>query len=270
MKKAIRRIIIALIILFVVFCAATYFLTPFFMVHPNSSPDAVEELQSMPNVTEVEMDDGLMGWFIDDASSEDLIIYFGGNSENASSAALRFINNQEYFDGFDIAIVDWPGYGLSKGYADSDSLRSCALAVLDYYSNVEGRIFVFGYSMGTGPAVYCTSRSDAVDGLVLMSPYASAYDLYNNQVNIFYGPFRLLLPFNMNSADYAANVAITPLIITSKSDKLVPYASSIKLSGAFPNGAFVEEFNDLSHSEYWGSEEVLQAIRNYILRRPGP
>ena len=76
-------------------------------------------------------------------------------------------------------------------------------------------LIVFGYAMGTGPAVYAASKSAVVDKLVLMSPYASAYDLYNNVVPIFYGPMRLLLPYKMNTAEYTADVDISPIIIVA-------------------------------------------------------
>ena len=266
MKKTVRRIIIAVIIILVVFCGVTYFVTPLFMVHPNSSPEAVAKLKEMPGVSEVSIGDDLKGWFVDDPSTEDLIIYFGGNTENASSAALRLMNYKEYLEGFDIAVVDWPGYGISNGKATSDSLRESALAILEHFQDVGGRIIVFGYSMGTGPAVYCTSQSDVVDGLILMSPYASAYDLYNSKVPVFYGPMRLLLSFRMDSAEYAANVDLEPFIITSRADRLVPYKTSMKLAEAFPNGAYILELDDLSHSGYWSSEEVMWAIKEHLKR----
>ena len=71
-------------------------------------------------------------------------------------------------------------------------------------------------------ATYVASQRN-VNGLILVAPYDEALSLYNDTVNIFHGPLKLLARYKFNSIYYAQNVTVSPLIITSYDDEVISY-----------------------------------------------
>ena len=280
--KKYNKIILAAVIVFAAlfcFCAVTYFLTPVFMVHPTFNKDAYSAMEEMIDegssgldridIRVSESDVILSGYFLDCPDTDDLIIYLGGINDDAAGNMEQFLSIyplNTLASGYDIACIDWAGYGLSSGQANEASLVASAAAILDHFSGhekTEGKVILTAYSMGTGPAVYAASHCGC-DGLILISPYAEAKDLYNSVIDIFHGPFEMLQPYKMRSIQYAADVDIRPLIIASEDDSRVPYASSLKLADAFPEGADVVTLHKITHGELMRSEEVTDAIFKYL------
>lgn len=277
-SSANRLWVISVVILsaFFAFCAVTYLVTPIFMVHPTHDQDAAEALRSYDNVQPIEIPydndkteaSKLSGYILDRPEADDLIIWFGGISDNAAGTVLDLIENPAYagscFEDNDIAVVDWPGYGLSDGKATDNSLRRSAVIITDYFCSIRsGNVFIIAYSMGTGPAVYAASLCSC-DGLVLIAPYASSDDLYNSVTNIFYGPLRSLLSYHMDTYIYAADVYERSLIIACTSDRRVPFESSQRLAAYFPGSVSMVTLDDISHGDLPSDSSVLDAISQFL------
>ncbi len=270
----------------------TYFVTPGLLLRPSFNKEAHEkltlvELQEMfaekqplnvPLVEDLKLyspDGNLYGWRLHRRSntytgSNSLLLYFGGYDEDSSTAALRFFNqlaDDENYPGLDIAVIDWPGFGLSGGSATDDAIRRAAAFIYDYFDRSDNvdEIIVMGYSFGTGPAVYLASERD-VSKLILVAPYESAYDLYNTVTPVFYGPLRLLISFKMDAGVYAEDTDIVPLIIASGDDDRVPLKYSEALSSHFSSGCEMHVLKDITHSELIFDSSVLSLIAQYISR----
>jgi pimeloyl-ACP methyl ester carboxylesterase len=115
----------------------------------------------------------------------------------------------------------------------------------------ESRIVLFGFSMGTGVANYVASCRAPI-GLMLFAPYADGYDLYNTMVPIFVGPLRALVAFKMESIRFAESIRVKPLVFSSVDDKVIPFASSERLSRAYPAGCYLEQMQGLGHKRLLG------------------
>lgn len=52
-----------------------------------------------------------------DQQQAPLLIFFGGNAQNSSNTCLNFLHadKYKYFEGYNLMIIDYPGYGLSDG-----------------------------------------------------------------------------------------------------------------------------------------------------------
>lgn len=168
-----------------------------------------------------------------------VLLYFCGNGETASRAVLRFIENEQWkkiAPGCDVICFDYPGYGKSTGVPREKSMKAMAAEAYKYASDLEttSGVIVMGYSIGTGIAVYTASQAEtAPAGLILLAPYNSGYDLYNNALNIFHGPVKLLASYKMPVYKYAGKVKCPTLIVASDADEVVPIASSRKLFSEF-------------------------------------
>lgn len=263
--------------LFVLFAVVAFFLTticvlaPAMLYRPSINKEAHGKLADYSDVEEIviETTNGTYsGWLLHNVSGNaPLVLYYGGNSDNSSARMMWFKENVkglEAFSGCNFAFVDYPGYGSSDGSPSDESLKSFGLSVYDYFAQRSdvNRIIIMGYSLGTGVSNYVASQREPA-GLVLMAPYANGYDLYNNKLNIFYGPMRLLVTYKMRADRFAQTVGVKPLILASKIDELVPYESSVKLFQSYNNGCDFVTVN-ISHGEFWDNEEVMSKIRDYI------
>ena len=200
-----------------------------------------------------------------------LVLYFGGNRDNAAHVLQDLSNTRRTtFSGYRLAMIDYPGYGLSEGSPSDASFRRMALAAYDALAAREDvtEIVVMGYSIGTGPANYVAANRE-VSGLILMAPYASGADLFNNVVDVFHGPLKALISYKMPSEDFAKKIAVQPLIFATEKDELVPYASSVRLSEAYPAGCQLVTVLYIDHSGFWDSYIVLKRIPEYLAEVTG-
>ena len=288
--KRTRKILIIVIAAIVLFCAVTYIVTPLVIVRPSYNKEAAKELAlvemeemfaekrplNIPLVEDIKIQTHqgtLYGYRLHRqentyTGARDLLLYFGGYDEDAATAALRFLKQMtedESFPEIDVAVIDWPGYGVSEGRTTDDAIREASVSAFRYFKAQEsvGQIFVMGYSFGTGPAVYTASCCDA-DGLILLAPYESIYDLYNSVTPVFYGPMRWLISFQMDTGKYAEETACHPLLIASKSDSRIPYKASKALAVHFPDGCEFISKEGIAHGDLISDSSVWLEIERYL------
>ena len=222
------------------------------MFHPHVDAEETSKLVEIAEkhtlgieVEEVSTANGtLYGWRLKASgvsanAKRPVVLYFCGNGETASKAILRFSENSLWnsvVSGCDVVCFDYPGYGKSSGVPREKSMKAMAVEAYNYAESlpVNSGTIVMGFSIGTGIAVYAASEAEKVpSGLILIAPYNSGYDLYNNEFNIFHGPGKLLASYKMPVYKYAGKVKCPTLMIASESDEIVPIQSSKKLFGEF-------------------------------------
>lgn len=200
-----------------------------------------------------------------------VVLMFYGNGMNSSKTALMvYEDKNEIYSGFtevsDMVIIDYPGYGINGGVPGGDSLREMSLAAYDEVASwsTTSKVISFGYSIGTGTATYLASERE-VGGLILWAPYANAYDLYNNNLDIFHGPFKLMVTYKMDNYKYIKSVTCPTLILASDTDEEVPYQSSRDL---FTNsGSTVSDFvtiQGITHNDFWTNDKSLDNTFEFI------
>lgn len=202
------------------------------------------------------------------AGEKSLLIYFGGNKE-CSALRMRLLAEYEEYDGvfggYDFACVDYYGYCESGGTAGVKTFKQYGLEVYDYLTASQGydRVYIMGYSIGTGVANYVASRREC-GGLVLLAPYSNGSDLYNTVCNIFHGPLKLLVGFNMDSDEYAQSIDVKPLILAASEDTVIPWECAETLSGNYPEGAEFILLDDIGHSDIWFYDAAMEHIEEYL------
>ena len=268
-----RRILLIMTLLGVFYAALTTAIREIAqpqLFHPNQDEGAHAALMMRSNTEFIEIPTahGELSGFIRKAgdSPAPLLLYFGGNRDNASHM-IRYLadNRAATFRGWHLAMIDYPGYGLSTGRPSDASLKRMALAAYDALSSREDvtEIVVLGYSIGTGPANYVASKR-GVSGLILMAPYAEGADLFNTVLDVFHGPLKLLVSYSMSSVTFAEDIAVRPLIFATEQDELVPYASAVRLSKAYPAGCEFVTVPGIRHGGFWHSGLVLNGIKAYL------
>lgn len=257
-------------IFFLILALAIRLIAPSKLFHPNRDDTSHAALLTRADVEHLTIDTkhGALSGYLLKASDRPapLVLYFGGNGENAATTLNRLNTRQrEAFEGCHFAQVDYPGYGLSEGRPSDAALKRTALTAYDALAAREDvtDIIILGYSIGTGPANYCAANRDAA-GLILMAPYADGADLFNSVVNIFHGPLKLLVSYNMSSVTFAKDIPYKPLIFAAENDELVPYSSAVRLSKAYPQGCEFVTIPGIRHGGFWHSSVVLTGIAEYI------
>lgn len=291
---------------FITFCLVTYFVTPLTMVHPNFDREAYERLKSDKTAEWITVNNGgvggaeyISGWLLRERPGNDkIVIYFGGISDDASKNMELFLEKRksgdDIFPGYDIACIDWPGYGKNNGFSTEESLKQAAYSTVNYFKETAARnqdddgfeaepdekpgtvqageicrykdVIVAGYSMGTGPAVYASAEAGC-SGLILIAPYACATDLINNVTDIFHGPMELLAPFKMPADEWASQADVSSrqvLIMACEDDSRVPFESSISLAEAFSSEVQFEKLSGISHGDMPASQKIAEIIRAYL------
>ena len=267
------RIFAAVISLVTLLSFTIYQIAPTMLFYPHSDEESTQKLAAYPEAERLTIENGdriISGWMLHQVEGKaPLVLYFGGNGETAAKRVLRLIESGDIdtFSGCNFAYLDYPGYGESSGTPGEASLQQMGLDCYDALSAREdvdaSRIVLFGFSMGTGVANYVASNRSVAE-LILFAPYADGYDLYNTMVPIFYGPLRALVAFRMEAVRFAESISVKPLVFSSIDDKVVPFASSERLAGAYPAGCYFEQLHGLGHNDYWGSDAVLTRVSTYL------
>jgi len=277
-KKPIIRICSVLSAVFTILvsaCTLIYFAQDSMIFHNVKDAESMEFLKDRSGYSEI----AFINWEIGkiyqgvmyQATEEKapLLIYFGGNGE----VSYRHMRNREeqgaweYFSGYNYLYIDYEGYGQNGGQTNYRNMYEQSLAVYDYavtLPNVDSeQIVTMGYSLGTGSAVYLAAHRP-VAGLILAAPYANGYDLYNGMLPIFVGPFKSLVKQKLPSDEYAPSVMCPALIIASRDDEMVPFASSERLSKLFSGSVEFVELNNVSHNGIFSEKDVYNKVQSFL------
>lgn len=243
--------------------------------HPWHDTQSYTQLQQLEDFEEIKIDNNgnlIHGWFYNNIKNNEeapLLLFFGGNAQNSSNTCLSFLQSDiyKYFEGYNFMIIDYPSYGLSEGKISDVTMFDTALKTYDYATQFESvdkeKIVVMGYSIGTGVATYTASQRE-VNGLILVSPYDEALSLYNDTLNIFHGPLKLLAKYKFKSIEYAPDVKVAPLIFTSYADEVINYNLSLNLVKHFKKVEETIILEDVRHAYYFNQKEVLEEIGEYL------
>ncbi len=275
-KGKIMRIIIIVIVLAAILLIGWNKLQEYFFFHPWNDLTSYRKLQKLDEFQEIVIKNeevNLSGWFWNLQKTEGpapLVIFFTGNAQNSSNTMYHYYESgkmKDVFGGYNLMIVDYPGYGMSKGKPSDDSMFVASNYVFEYASNMQevdkDKIVIMGYSIGTGVATYCASKN-AASGLILVAPYDKALSLYNDAIDSFYGPMESLAKYRFDSVTYAKDVQEPTIIFTSKGDEVISYKHSLSLAEKFPELKDVVILEGVDHNGYFSRKEVLEGIRGFL------
>ena len=162
-----------------------------------------------------------------------VIFYLHGNGGSIDSwQRVAF----HYTDlGYDVFMLDYPGYGKSTGHIKSqqqlfDAVKMAYQHVKTLYP--ENQIVILGYSIGTGPAAWLASQNHP-QRLILLAPYYSLAD----EVKTLY-PFlpSFILKYQFNTYKYIQHLPAPITIFHGDADELIDHTSSIRLKKYFKPG----------------------------------
>lgn len=190
------------------------------------SEQSKETANQQDNTEEIhfETSDGeiLHGWLHHAEDAEDdvpLVIYFGGNGEEASQA----MESHQLPQSWASLYMNYRSYGNSTGSPSEENLAQDGRELFEYMANRdevnESSIVAMGRSMGTGVAAHVSYAKDTA-ATILVSPYDSRTELQKERHPFLpHGTF-IQHPFEVSTM---AQSIETPLLgITAAEDEVIP------------------------------------------------
>lgn len=167
-----------------------------------------------------------------------LTLYFGGNAANRSYRLLEIETLNEA--GSDVLIVDYRGYGDSKGEPTEEGLARDSRAVWRFATETlkvePSRIVLYGESLGGGVATRlaqeCSLKQTPPAGLILRSTFNSLTGAAS--FHFSWLPVRWLLIDRFPSEDRIPDVTCPIVQFHGRRDTIVPISLGYKLFEAAP------------------------------------
>jgi pimeloyl-ACP methyl ester carboxylesterase len=186
----------------------------------------------------------LVVWKIKQAKGT--IMMFHGNAESVAS-----INDYAYkFNdlGYNLMAWDYPNYGRSSACLFSQAeLLNDAESAYQWLASQEKpeRIIIFGYSVGTGIAVYTASLHPQHD-VYLVAAYDSLLNVAKEHSSI-YLPINLVMRYPLPAYEWIKKIKGHVHMLHGTQDKLISPARAIALFSKANKNADIEWVADASH-----------------------
>ena len=196
----------------------------------------------------------------DEATDAGLILYFGGNADDAT----HFVEYVQELHGYDIIAFNYRSYGASTGTPSEQALFEDALKIYDTYA--KGRkVALVGRSLGSGVATYLASQR-VVDGLVLLTPYDSILSIAKLKYPFF--PIDLMLKNKFATVEYLPLVKSKIAVIEVENDTVIPHYHLEKLLEVMPSRPLHVMLGTITHGqvlEHPAFTKELQTILGKII-----
>ena len=193
-----------------------------------------------------------------------LVIYFGGNAEEATSYAPEA---ERTYGARAVLLMNYRGYGRSAGRPGEKALVADAIELYDWAARRPGidaqRIALHGRSLGTGVAVQVAAARPA-RCVVLTSPYASLVDVAKEVY--WWLPVALLMRHPFDSASLAPRLRAPALVLVGEADNLVPPHHSRKLAAAWGGPVELVSLEGFGHNDLDVNPRYDAAIRAFLDR----
>lgn len=210
-------------------CLFFYFFQDYFFFRPEMLPKNFEYRYPFPFTEHTfEMEDGgvINALQFKVPNSQGVVFYLKGNSRSLKGwgkFAKDFVSK-----GYDFFMIDYRGFGKSKGRRTESILLNDAQTVYKWLSKEypEQQIVVYGRSLGSGIGARLASWNDP-RMLILDSPYFSFYHQIRQ-----YGwwlPLRYLLRYHLRTDQFLKKVTCPIYIIHGNKDRLISYAQGKRL-----------------------------------------
>ncbi|WP_157100923.1 alpha/beta hydrolase [Salisediminibacterium beveridgei] len=192
----------------------------------------------------------LHGWLRHPVDAADepmpLLLYFGGNAEEKTQAAL----SHDWIEGYRIAFINYRGYGLSSGSPGENELFADSELIFDRLVErddvSEDQVVSFGRSMGSAPATHLATARDLA-GTILAAPYDSRVRVQEHRHPwLPIGPF-IRHPFEVSTM--AEEIGSPLLILTGTDDQVIPPEHSAVTADSWQGEVTANQYEGFGHND---------------------
>jgi pimeloyl-ACP methyl ester carboxylesterase len=200
----------------------------------------------------------LQAWHV--PGSGPLVIYFGGNAEEVSWMIPEALTRAP---GVAWLLVSYRGYGGSEGVPSEAALTADALQWYDHAASElkPESIFVFGRSLGSGPAVFLAAGRK-VAGAILVTPFDSLSAVAKR--HYWYLPVDWMLKHRFDSDLLAPKLGVPLLCLIATRDEVIPPAHGERLFDAWGGPKKKVLLQDAGHNSTDAHPLFWSSIREFL------
>ena len=218
-------------IIYVVLGAAFYFLQDYILFHPvtlkkNHKFDFSQK-HSDVNLPITESSNlNIVQFLSTDTITRGIVLYFHGNKKNIA----WYAKYPPYFTkhGYEVWIIDYPGFGKSTGKFTEQNLYQWAeyLYIFAKSRFQPDSIIIYGKSMGTGIATQLASKNKC-KRLILETPYYDFPSVVKHYLPIY--PIDWMVHYKFPTYRFLKNVDAPVTIFQGTNDWIVTYNNAERL-----------------------------------------
>jgi len=227
-----------------------------FSIVEKMKPKVLKKCKNCKEVTLKVKEGRLDGVYLDNHSKK-LIIYFGGNADDATD----FIEVVKDLKEFDVVAFNYRGNALSIGKPSEKVLYEDALSIYDHFSK-DKNVYIVGRSLGSGVATYLASKKD-VKKLFLITPYDSIENVAKQRYPFF--PISLLIKYKFNSKEYIKNVKSPIVIFMVSGDKVVSNQRTKNLIRYIKSRYILKIFKNTTHADILSDKSFIKEFKKSLL-----
>jgi uncharacterized protein len=211
----------------------------------------------------------LYGWWIPGATDK-VLLYLHGSRGNIGVNAAHAARFQSL--GISVLLVDYRGYGRSKGTFPSEkSVYADAKAMWKYLvkdRNIEPRnIFIYGHSLGSAIGIDLALHRPNAAGLIVEGAFTSIADLARDDLLFRAVPIGLILTQRFDSLSKVAHLKLPVLFLHGSHDTLVLPSMSQRLYEAAPEPKRIVLLSGGGHrnSASIAPRQFMEAVRDFVI-----
>jgi len=201
----------------------------------------------------------LVIWHVAPRDGKPAVIFFHGNGDILAWRAPWFAKLTA--DGTGLVAVSFRGYAGSSGSPTEAGLINDAEAAYAFAAQryPPERIVVWGYSLGTGPAVALAAKQK-IAKLILEAPYTSIADVA--AAAFPFAPVRWFVRDQFHSDEWIANVTAPLLILHGARDRTIPIRFGERLYALARDPKQMVRFPEGGHDDLdsFGALDVARAF----------
>jgi uncharacterized protein len=248
-RKKIARWLKIIVIVYILGGIALYFLQDFILFHPVSlKRNHRYDFTTPHRDISLPLNDkdtlNLIDFLPAGTVKRGIVLYFHGNKKNISWYA-KYI---PYFTkhGYEVLMIDYPGYGKSTGKLTEQKLYNWASLVYKIACKkfAADSIIIYGKSMGTGIAAQLASNNPCKK-LILETPYYDFPSVVSHYLPIY--PARWMLHYKLPTYQYLPLVKAPITIFQGTDDWLVTFSNAKQLIPLLKKG---DEFITVQGGEH--------------------
>lgn len=170
-------------------------------------------------------------------SAKGVVLYFHGNKQNIARYAPYAADFTS--KGYEVWMLDYPGFGKSTGKFSEENLYKYALVLYKLARSrwAPDHIMLYGKSLGTAVAAQLASVRDC-RRLILECPYYSMTSLVQRYAFIY--PMGRMLHYRFPTNEYLPAVTAPITIFHGTDDGVVAYSNASRLKTVLkPKDAFI-------------------------------
>jgi len=268
MKKKIGKWLLLILIIYVAAGMALYFFQTKLLFHPEPLPqDHAFVFENPFEERKVLYDSSTLFSIVrfqplNDSAKKGAIIYFHGNMNNIAYYA-PFANNFIHY-GYEVWMMDYPGYGKSTGELTEEILY---IEAEEVYKMVKAAgfsansIIIYGKSLGTGIATQLASRRNC-KRLILESPYYSIPNVAAHYAWMY--PVDWMTEFKIPANEYIQKVTAPVTIFHGTDDATIAYSNTEDLQPLLKPGDEVITIEGGGHNDLNDYSEMKRKLDSLL------